>query len=174
MKTAAHHIDRHGDPTRVDEHAMKTLASLTEAEWDGIRDMYGVSKVLIWRASTAAELELHRGRPVGMRRLTDGTYEVQINYDSFRRRPQSVHIDEFTLYSLYRALAKIELGQLDEESPTQWRALRLKHGGQSGIKTHVIELDKAASDWALDRMRGNDKSPALLPRRHDMVQFAAA
>jgi hypothetical protein len=109
-----------------------------------------------------------------MRRLADGTYEVQINYDSFRRRPQSVHIDEFTLYSLYRALAKIQLGHLDEESHKQWRILRLKHGGQSGIKTHFAELERAASDWALARLRGNDDSPALLPGCHDMVQLPAA
>jgi hypothetical protein len=113
---------------------LKTLESLTEAEWTEIRTTYNVSKVLIWRASNAEELRLHRGRPVGMRLMGNGTYEVQVNYDSFRRRLRSVHIDQFTLYSLYRALAKIQLGQLDEERDKQWRILRLRHGAKAASR----------------------------------------
>lgn len=132
---------------------MKTLSTLTVEEWGEIRDHYRVSKVLVWRAPTAQEYKRHQGKPVGLRRLDDGTFEVQVNYDAIRCRPRSVNRDQFTLYCLYVALAKIELGHLDESNQLRWRLSRLRNSRRIGLKTLLTELEREASEWAVARLR---------------------
>jgi hypothetical protein len=132
---------------------LKTLGTLTTEEWEEIREKFRVSKVLVWRAPSVQELRRHQGKPVGMRRLDDGTYEVQINYDAIRCRPRTVHRDQFTLYSLYCGLAKIDLGHLDEDNQQQWRRSRIRNGRRIGLKTLLTELEREASVWALGRMK---------------------
>lgn len=131
---------------------MRTLGTLTNEEWEEIRQKYRVSKVLVWRAPSAQEFKRHQGKPVGMRRLDDGTYEVQINYDAIRCRPRTVHRDQFTLYCLYCGLAKIELGHLDESRQQQWRRSRIRNGRRIGLKTLLNELEREASEWSLARL----------------------
>jgi hypothetical protein len=141
---------------------LKTLGTLSPQEWTEIRERFGVSKVLVWRAPTPEELKRHQGKPVGMRRLDDGTYEVQINYDAIRCRPRAVHRDQFTLYSLYCGLAKIELGHLDEANQQQWRRSRIRNGRRLGLKTLLAELEREASGWALARLEpANEETSEL-------------
>jgi hypothetical protein len=152
---------------------VKTLEKVTRAEWDEISNTFGVSHVVIWRASSAQELRRHQGNPVGMRRGDDGMYEVQINYDSMRRRPQSIHRDQFTLYCLYCALAKISLGHLDSERDKQPRAVRIGNREPRGSKPRVAELTRAASDWAVARIRREEQGNPVV-RPHDEVTMLAA
>ena len=131
---------------------MKTLSTLTVEEWEDIRDRFSVSKVLVWRAPTVQDFKRHQGKPVGLRKLDDGSYEVQINYDAIRCRPRSVQRDQFTLYCLYVALGKIELGHLDEDNQQRWRLTRIRNGRRVGLKTLLAELEREASDWAVARL----------------------
>lgn len=131
---------------------MKTLNTLSPEEWEEIRERFGVSKVLIWRATTAAEGRRHQGRPVGMRLLEDGSYEVQINADAIRCRPRTVAKDQFHLYCLYCCLAHIELGHLEEQRQQEWLRSRIRSGRRMGLKTLRAELDREASLWALSQL----------------------
>lgn len=142
---------------------MKTLSTLSPEQWDEIRETFGVSKVLVWRAPTQQEVRKHQGRTVGMRLLDDGSYEVQINYDAIRCRPRSVGKDEFTLYCLYCGLAKIALGHLDQRNQLGWRKTRIRNGRRMGLKTLLAELEREASTWALDRLNRGDaeRMPSL-------------
>lgn len=149
---------------------MKTLGTLTNEEWEEIREKFRVSKVLVWRAPTAQEFRRHQGKPVGIRRLDDGKYEVQINYDAIRCRPRTVHRDQFTLYCMYCALAKIELGHLDESQQQQWRRTRLRNGRRIGLKTLLTELEHEASEWALLRLAlDHPEEP-----QEDVIELAAS
>jgi hypothetical protein len=131
---------------------LKTLSTLTVEEWEDIRDTFSVSKVLVWRAPTPQEFKRHQGKPVGLRRLGDGGFEVQINYDAIRCRPRSVQRDQFTLYCLYVAMAKIELGHLDEGNQREWGLTRIRNGRRLGLKTLLADLEREASDWAVSRL----------------------
>jgi len=136
---------------------VKTLSTLTVEEWEEIRDRFAVSKVLVWRAPTAQEFKRHQGKPVGLRKLDDGTYEVQINYDAIRCRPRTVQRDQFTLYCLYVALAKIQLGHLDEVNQRNWRMTRIRNGRRVGLKTLLAELEREASDWAVAHLTNRNR-----------------
>ncbi|HEV3310882.1 MAG TPA: hypothetical protein VG815_10230 [Chloroflexota bacterium] len=140
---------------------MKTLATVSADEWEEIRDTFRISKVLVWRAPSQQEFRRHQGKPIGMRRLDDGTYEVQINYDAVRCRPRTVHRDQFTLYCLYCGLAKIELGHLDESNQQHWRQSRIRNGRRMGLKTLMAELERDASEWAVDRLQDESGTSAL-------------
>ena len=131
---------------------MKTLSTLSQEEWEEIRERYRISKVLIWRAPSSEESKRHQGMPVGMRLLEDGTYEVQINADAIRCRPRSVAREQYTLYCLFCCLAHIELGHLDERRQQQWLKSRIRNGRRKGLKTLRAELDREASLWALEQL----------------------
>lgn len=151
------------------EDTVKTLGTLMPEEWKEIRDKFRISKVLVWRAPTPQEFRRHQGKPIGMRRLGDGTYEAQINYDAIRCRPRTVHRDQFTLYSLYCGLAKIELGHLEEENQQQWRQSRIRNGRRMGLKSLLSELERESSDWAVNRLQNNEESDA-----RNRLQLAAS
>lgn len=150
---------------------MKTLSTLTVEEWEEIRDKFSVSKVLVWRAPTALEFKRHQGKPVGLRRRDDGSYEVQVNYDAIRCRPRSVQREQFTLYCLYVALAKIELGHLDETNQRHWRTTRIRSGRRVGLKTLLAELEREASDWAIARLEDSHYRLDAVP---EPLQLAAS
>lgn len=130
---------------------MKTLSTLSPQEWTEIREQFGVSKVLLWRAPLG-ERDQRPRKPVGIRFLDDGTCEVQINADAVRCRPRSVPREQYTLYALYQCLAHIELGHLDEDRQQEWLQSRVRDGERRGLKTLRSELERAASRWALDRL----------------------
>jgi hypothetical protein len=138
---------------------MKTLSTLSHEEWEEIRERYRVSKVLIWRAPTVEESKRHQGMPVGMRLLEDGTYEVQINADAIRCRPRAVAREQYTLYCLFCCLAHIELGHLDERRQQQWLKSRIRNGRRKGLKTLRAELDREASQWALQQLSRASLTP---------------
>jgi hypothetical protein len=135
---------------------VKTLDSLTSEEWEEIREHFGISKVLVWRAATAEESKRHQGRPVGIRLIDDGTYEVQINADAVRCRPRSVAKDQFALYCLYAALGHIALGHLNPQRQQEWAQTRLRGGRRLGLKTLRAELEAEASRWAVERLSRDD------------------
>lgn len=140
------------DGSGQEEDRVKTLSTLSPGEWEEIREKFRVSKVLVWRAPTVQEFRRHQGKPVGMRLLDDGTFEVQINYDAIRCRPRTVHKEQFTLYCLYCGLAKIALGHLDERQQQHWRKSRIRNGRRMGLKTLLNELEREASAWSLNRL----------------------
>jgi len=150
-------------PQGTGRQQLKTLSTLSATEWEEIREHYGVSKVLIWRAPTQEESKRHQGRPIGMRTLEDGTYEVQINADAIRCRPRTVERNQYTLYCLYCCLAHIELGHLDERKQQQWLKSRIRPGRRRGLKTLQAELDREASDWAVARLEMEAEAAALEP-----------
>jgi len=96
-----------------------------------------------------------------MRKLDDGSYEVQINYDAVRCRPRIVHRDQFTLYCLYCGLAKIELGHLDESNQLNWRRSRIRNGRRLGLKTLLAELESESSAWAVSRLQEEPQAPTI-------------
>lgn len=94
-----------------------------------------------------------------MRTLENGSYEVQINADAIRCRPRSVSRDQYTLYCLYCCLAHIELGHLDETRQQEWLKSRIRTGRRRGLKTLQVELDREASDWAINRLGLEEQNP---------------
>ncbi len=147
---------------------------MSPREWEEIREQFGVSKVLIWRAPTAEEAKRHQGKPVGMRLLDDGTYEVQINMDAIRCRPRAVAKEQFTLYCLYLCLGHIVLGHFDEGRQQEWLRSRIRSGRRMGLKTLRAELDREASDWATSRLKGVEYVPALRPDSSPAMELAAS
>jgi hypothetical protein len=152
---------------------VKTLSTLSPQEWEEIRERFGVSKVMLWRAPTREERQKHRGKPVGLRLLGDGTYEVQINLDAVRCRPRSVPREQYTLYALYYCLGHIELGHLDPVRQQELLRSHVRRGVvRPGLVSLRMELDRAAKQWALARL--NDPPNEERPNTMSTVKHANA
>jgi hypothetical protein len=153
---------------------VKTLSTLSPEEWKEIREDFRVSKLLIWRAPSHEDRKRGQRKPVGVRRLDDGTYEVQINADAVRCRPRSVSREQYTLYALYQCLGHIALGHLDGERQREMLASRLRRGGRPGLKALRTQLDDAASEWALKRLQEDDSAGRDLHRPFGGLELAAS
>jgi hypothetical protein len=74
---------------------------------------------------------------------------------------------------LFCCLAHIELGHLDERRQQQWLKSRIRNGRRKGLKTLRAELDREASQWALQQLSRASLTPSIAapePLRLDRIR----